>query len=135
MPKETRIIRWGEWRKFPVFRCWLSDSIPGILLAALSRRRSGSGFGLRFSVLYQFPETIGTIGGAALPARDLSELRRRVMAAQQRLSQNLSGDRFFSLSSATWRRGLGGGGAFLLGIPLSSILSPLVPHGARRKQN
>jgi hypothetical protein len=52
-----------------------------------------------------------------------------------RLSQNLSGDRFFSLSSAKWRRGLGRGGAFLLGIPLSSILSPLVPHGARRKQN
>jgi hypothetical protein len=39
------------------------------------------------------------------------------------------------LSSAKWRRGLGRGGAFLLGIPLSSILSPLVPHGARRKQN
>jgi hypothetical protein len=47
----------------------------------------------------------------------------------------LSGDRFFSLSSAKWRRGLGlrlgaygserRGGAFLLGIPLSSILSPL----------
>jgi len=58
-------------------------------------------------------------------------------ANRQRLSQNLSGDRFFSLSSAKWRwrRGLGRGGAFLLGIPLSSILSPLVPHGARRKQN
>jgi hypothetical protein len=40
-----------------------------------------------------------------------------------------------SLSSTPWRRGLGRGGAFLLGIPLSSILSPLVPHGARRKQN
>jgi len=29
-------------------------------------------------MLYQFPETIGAMGRAALPARDLSELRRRV---------------------------------------------------------
>jgi hypothetical protein len=50
------------------------------------------------------------------------------------LSQNVSGDPFFSLSSAKWRRGPGRGGAILLGIPLSSILSPLVPHGERKKQ-
>jgi hypothetical protein len=39
----------------------------------------------------------------------------------------------FSISSAKWRRGPGRGGVFLLGIPLSSILSPLVPRGARKK--
>jgi len=39
----------------------------------------------------------------------------------------------FSLSSAQWRRGPGRGGAFLLEIPLSSILSPLLRHGARKK--
>src|ERR1039457_6101052 len=49
-----------------------------------------------------------------------------------RLSQNLSSDPIFSLSSEKWRSGLGRGGAFLWGIPLSSILSPLVPHRERR---
>src|ERR1035437_255758 len=98
MPKETRIIRWGEWRKFPVFRCWLSDSIPGILLAALSRRRSGSDFGLRFSVLYQFPETIGTIGGAAPPG------------ARQRATTHWRLARPTLRARAAGRGGEGGGG-------------------------
>jgi hypothetical protein len=51
----------------------------------------------------------------------------------RRLSQNLSSERIISLSSKKWRRGLGRGGAFLLGIPLSFILSPLVPPGPRRQ--
>jgi hypothetical protein len=33
---------------------------------------------IAFGKSYQFPETIGAMGRAALPARDLSELRRRV---------------------------------------------------------
>src|SRR5882672_5882382 len=38
------------------------------------------------------------------------------------------------LSSIGWMRGPARGGAFLSGIPLSSILSPLVPRGERKKQ-
>jgi len=33
-----------------------------------------------------------------------------------------------------WRRGTGRGGALLLELPLSSVLSPLVPRGERKKQ-
>jgi len=39
----------------------------------------------------------------------------------------------YSLSSIGWRRGPGRGGAFLFRIPLSSVLSPLVPRGERKK--
>jgi hypothetical protein len=45
----------------------------------------------------------------------------------------IAGHRFFSLSSIGWRGGPGRGGAFLFGIPLSSVLSPLVPRGERKK--
>jgi hypothetical protein len=50
------------------------------------------------------------------------------------LFQNTHGNRYSTLASAKWRRGPGRGGAFLLEIPLSSILSPLVPRGERKNQ-
>ena len=39
----------------------------------------------------------------------------------------------FSLSSIRWRRGPGRGGVLLFKLPLSSVLSPLVPRGERKK--
>src|SRR3954466_7882691 len=62
----------------------------------------------------------------------IRSLRTATRKLQRRLSQEFQGHQFFSLSAMELRRGLGRGGAFFK-IPLSSVLSPFVPHGARKK--
>jgi hypothetical protein len=66
---------------------------------------------------------------AARREREARATRRRILPQRNtaRRSRNQN-----SLSSIRWRRGLGRGGWFKK-EPLSSVLSPLVPRGERKK--
>jgi hypothetical protein len=64
----------------------------------------------------------------AVGRNEMLELRARSETVSR-----LTGGDVFTLSSISGRRGKGRGEAFLLRIPLSSVLSPFVPHGERRK--